>query len=506
MQTESMMSEDHILELRQVTKRYPGTLAVDHVDLSVRRGEVHAIMGENGAGKSTLMKILAGSFTDYTGTIEIDGRLAKMHSPAQAKAHGVEMIYQELSLAGPLSVAENILVGRLPRKGLFLDKRTLVAETQCCLEQVGLNVNPMQQVEMLSQHEAQLVEIAKALGNDPAVLVMDEPTSALSRTEVKRLFEIIEQLKHRGVTIIYISHHLAEVYQIADRVTVMRDGRMISTVATKDVEPSALVEMMIGQPTSQARIQRKRQPGKKRLRVRNLTRVGFFHNIRFFIREGEILGIGGLAGAGRTELARCLCGIDEIDNGDMMLDGRYVEPKSMLTCMKQGIAYLTEDRKLQGLALRLTAENNTLHAVHVKRGRLLSAQRQKEMFYQQAAQLQLYPSQPQRQVAQFSGGNQQKILLGKWLATTPEVLILDEPTRGVDVGAKKVIHDSIIHLADQGKCILLISSDLPELVTLADRVMIMRKGCFTGEMTKGELSENTVLLAANADSQELHHG
>jgi len=500
------MPGDHILELRQVTKRYPGTLAVDRVDMAVRRGEVHAIMGENGAGKSTLMKILAGAFADYTGTIKIDGRPARMASPAQAKAHGIEMIYQELSLAAPLSVAENILVGRLPRKGLFLDQKAMAAEARRCLDQVGLDINPTQPVEMLSQHEAQLVEIAKALGNAPAVLVMDEPTSALGRTEVQRLFTIIEQLKHRGVTIIYISHHLAEVYQIADRITVMRDGRKISTIATKAVDPWTLVEMMIGQPASGARIQRKRSPGKKRFRVRNFTRVGFFHDIRFHIREGEILGIGGLAGAGRTELARGLCGIDPIDSGDIVLDRRYVEPTSLRTCMKQGIAYLTEDRKLQGLALRLSAVNNTLNGVHVKRGRLLSGRRQKEAFHQQAARLQLHPPQPQRQVAQFSGGNQQKILLAKWLATTPEVLILDEPTRGVDVGAKKVIHEAIVHLADQGKCILLISSDLPELVTLADRVMIMRKGRFTREMAKIELSENAVLMAANVDSEERHHG
>jgi ABC-type sugar transport system ATPase subunit len=499
------MSEDIILKLQQVTKRYPGTLAVDNVDLSIRRGQVHAIMGENGAGKSTLMKILAGSFTDYTGTIEIDGRQVKMHSPVQAKAHGVEMIYQELSLAGPLSVAENILVGRLPRKRFFLNKRVMLTETQRCLEQVGLDINPMQPVEMLSQHEAQLVEIAKALGNEPVVLVMDEPTSALSRNEVNRLFEIIRQLKNRGVTIIYISHHLSEVFQIADRITVMRDGRKISTVDTKNITQSELVEMMIGQPTSQVRIHRKHKLGKKRFRVRNLTRLGFFHNIRFFIREGEILGIGGLAGAGRTELARCLCGIDAPDYGDVILDGRYVNLNSMRTCMKQGIAYLTEDRKLQGLALRLSAANNILNAVHVKHGRLFSAHRQKVILHQQADQLQLQPFQPKQQVTQFSGGNQQKILLGKWLATNPEVLILDEPTRGVDIGAKKIIHETIIHLADQGKCILLISSDLPELVTLSDRVMIMRKGYFTGQMTKAQLSENAVLLAANTDSQEPHH-
>ena len=500
------MPEDHILELHQVTKRYPGTLAVDRVDLTVHRGEVHAIMGENGAGKSTLMKILAGSFADYTGTIKVEGRPARISSPVQAKAHGIEMIYQELSLAGPLSIAENILVGRLPRKGLLLDRKAMAAEARRCLDHVGLDVNPMQPVEMLSQHEAQLVEIAKTLGNDPAVLVMDEPTSALSRAEVKRLFAIIKRLKQRGVTIIYISHHLPEVYQIADRITVMRDGRKISTVAAKEIKPWSLVEMMIGQPAHQARIERQRTPGRKRFRVRHFTRLGFFHGVRFFIREGEILGIGGLAGAGRTELARCLCGSDSIDSGDMVLDGKYVEPTSMRACMRRGIAYLTEDRKQQGLALRLPARKNTMNAVHAKRGRLLSRRQRKDVFARRAAQLLLHPPQPYRPVTQFSGGNQQKILLAKWLATTPEVLILDEPTRGVDVGAKKVIHERVLQLADQGKCVLLISSDLPELATLSDRVMIMRKGRFIREMSKIELSENAILLAANADREERHHG
>jgi ABC-type sugar transport system ATPase subunit len=239
--------------------------------------------------------------------------------------------------------------------------------------------------------------------------------------------------------------------------------------------------------------------------VRNFTRAGFFHDIRFYIREGEILGLGGLAGAGRTELARCLSGADPIDSGDMMLDGDYVEPTSMRACMKQGIAYLTEDRKLQGLALRLSAANNILHAIHAKRGRLLSRRRRRDVFQRQAAQVQLHPPQPQRPAAQFSGGNQQKILLGKWLAMTPEVLILDEPTRGVDVGAKKVIHQRIVQLADEGRCVLLISSDLPELAALADRVVIMRKGRITRAMAKIELSENAILLAANAEPEGCRH-
>ncbi len=500
------MKNETILELKRVTKRYLGTLAVDQVDLTVRRGEVHALMGENGAGKSTLMKILAGSFSDYTGDIFMDGHKARMFSPSLAKSHGIEMIYQELSLAGPLSVAENILVGRLPRKGLFLDRRAMEREARRCLLQVGLDIDPFQTVDMLSQHEAQRVEIAKALGNNPSVLVMDEPTSALSRAEVNRLFALMEQLKQQGVTIIYISHHLSEVYAIADRITVMRDGRKIATTTPKAVDPPTLVEMMIGQPAAQTGIQRQGEPGKKRLRVRNLSRRGFFHRVRFHIRAGEIVGIGGLAGAGRTELARVLSGLDPSDSGEVLLDGRFVDLRSMRRSMRQGMAYLTEDRKLQGLALQLTAQSNLLASLHVKRGRLLGRRGQRSGFNTQASQLQLSPMQPHRSVAQFSGGNQQKILLGKWLATNPEVLILDEPTRGVDVGAKQIIHETIVRLADTGICVLLISSDLPELVILSDRVLIMRKGRLACEIGKDQLSENTVLLAASTDAEEPAHG
>lgn len=497
---------ENILALKQVTKRYPGTLAVDRVDLDVRRGEVHALMGENGAGKSTLMKILAGEFDDYAGRVIINGKEARMFSPALAKAHGVQMIYQELSLAGPLSVAENILAGRLPRRGPFIDRRAMEREARRCLALVGLDVDPRQAVELLSQHEAQLVEIAKALGNDPAVLVMDEPTSALSRAEVERLFTIIQQLKQRGVTIIYISHHLSEVFEVADRITVMRDGQRIGTFPASEVDGPTLVEMMIGQAASWAPAGRKRCTGDIRLRVKNMSRWGFFHDVSFHLRAGEILGIGGLAGAGRTELARSLCGIDPHDEGDVFLDEKPVHLNAMRSAMRQGIAYLTEDRKKQGLAGKLAAHFNVLSALHVKSGRLLGRRQGRNCFLAQAHQLQLQPVRPGRPAAQFSGGNQQKLLLGKWLATEPEVLILDEPTRGVDVGAKKVIHRAIRQLAEAGKCVLLISSDLPELVSLSDRVMIMRKGRFTGEMSGAQLNENAVLLAANVDPEEAPHG
>ena len=490
-----------VLKMKQVSKRYPGTLAVDRVDFEVFKGEVHAIVGENGAGKSTLMKILAGSFRDYTGQITIQGRQAGLYSPQQAKSYGIEMIYQELSLAQPLTIAENILAGRLPvRGGIFLDREKIIRETRKYLQLVGLDeIGPMTPVEQLSQHEAQLVEIAKALSNEPKILVMDEPTSALSQKEVARLFEIIARLKNKGITIIYISHHLSEIFQVADRVTVMRDGKKVDTMELSQISPDRLVEMMLGKPASLAHICRKYVQAEKRFSVRQFSRWGFFHNISFEIHRGEILGIGGLAGSGRSELARSLCGIDPFDTGEITLDEKPIIPKDMQTCIHAGLGYMTEDRKLYGLALKLDAQTNITTCLNVKQSHRVTRNQGRKVFRQQAEQLNLYPAEPGRQIVQFSGGNQQKALLAKWLALAPEVLIADEPTRGVDVGAKQVIHEAIVRLAEKGKCILLISSDLPELVTLADRVMIMRKGRFIKEMQKQQLSDNAVLLAANGE-------
>ena len=496
-----------VLEMKGVSKRYPGTLAVDHVDFEARSGEVHALMGENGAGKSTLMKMIAGSFDDYTGEIFIHGEKTDLHSPSYSKTSGIEMIFQELSLALPLSVAENILVGRLPQKaGFILDTAAMVRETRACLERVGLDIDPLQPVEMLSQHEAQLVEIARALGNNPSILVMDEPTSSLSRTEVTRLFEIIRQLKSQGLAIIYISHHISEVFEVADLATVMRDGRKVDSLPIDQLSPDKLVEKMVGRSVGEINIHRALQPGRERFRINGFSRFGFFHDISFHIREGEILGIGGLAGSGRSELARSLCGIDPVDEGQLFLDGKAVIPETMYSCMKNGLSYLTENRTLQGLASNLSSQENTLSALNAKSKRLVSQIKSREIFNKLATEIQIYPPESQRQVNQFSGGNQQKILLAKWLAIAPEVCILDEPTRGVDVGSKQVIHEAIGRLADRGKCVLLISSDLTELVGLSDRIMIMRKGHFIREMQKEEFSEDAVLLAANGESLEACNG
>jgi len=490
------------LRLEGIAKRYPGTLAVDHVDFEARVGEVHALMGENGAGKSTLMKVLAGSFDDYAGCIRISGEEVQLRSPAMAKAVGIGMIYQELRLARPISIAENLLVGRLPRKhGFLLDEKAMYREARICLKRVGLDLDPHLAVADTSQHEAQLVEIAKVLGNRPCILVMDEPTSALSREEVKRLFEIIRGLRNRGLTIIYISHHVPEIFEIADRVTVLRDGKRIGTRDIADIGPADLVKMMVGKTMEDFYTERRPTIGQAVLKVRDLTRRGFFHGVNFEARSGEILGIAGLSGAGRTELARSLCGLDPVDTGRVELLGETLPAGSYPEAVSKGVSYLSEDRKVDGLFPRLSVADNiasTLARGHARFG-LYSPAQDTAVADQIIGKLDVSAPGSSAEVGVLSGGNQQKVLLGKWLALEPKVLLLDEPTRGVDVKAKHAIHEAIMELADRRGAVILISSDLPELVGLSDRVLVMRNGRLTREMGRGELSEAAVLLAANGE-------
>jgi len=487
--------------MRQVGKRFPGTIAVDSVDFEVYAGEVHALVGENGAGKSTLMKMLAGSFNDYTGQIFINDKEVALHSPSIAKKFGIGMIYQELSLAKPISIAENILAGHLPHKGPFVDKAAMRSAATRLMAMVGLDLDPGLPIEDISQHEAQLVEIAKVLGTNPCILVMDEPTSALSREEVERLFTIIEGLKKRGMAIVYISHHLPEIFRVADRVTVMRDGKKVGTKDIAEASREEIVQMMVGKSVKEFYKRRERTIGDVRLRVRNLSRWGFFHGVSFEAKQGEILGICGLSGAGRSELARVLVGLDPMDSGEIELDGEILQGRGMAFFLAKGLAYLTEDRKSEGLALRLSVEDNTLSAVipSLAKGIFFDKKKGAPTVEQLLKELSVYPPDPNRTVGNLSGGNQQKVLLAKWLAGKPKVLILDEPTRGVDIGAKMIIHEAVERLAEGGNTVVLISSDLPELVGLSDRVMIMRKGRFIKEMGYEQCTEEAVLLAANGE-------
>ncbi|MDX9972316.1 MAG: sugar ABC transporter ATP-binding protein [FCB group bacterium] len=490
-----------------VSKRFPGTLAVDEVDFDVRVGEVHALMGENGAGKSTLMKILTGSFADYAGTIRVGGKEVDIHSPATARELGIGMVYQELSLARPISIAENVLVGRLPVKRWgFVDRAAMLAEARRCLGLVGLDVDPRKTIEEISQHEAQLVEIAKVLGSRPCILILDEPTSALSRDEVGRLFEIIRGLKRHGIAIIYISHHLSEVFEIADRVTVMRDGRKIGTRDIDEVTPQLLVQMMVGKTIDEFYTQRRARIGEPVFRASGLTRYGFFHDVSFELRAGEILGLAGLSGAGRTELARSLCGLDPLHDGSAALEGEELEFGNYPSTVARGLVYLSEDRKEDGLFLRLSVKENLLASLlsrHSRAGVYFTGN-DASVTQRYMEELNIVAASPEVDTGTLSGGNQQKVLLGRCLATQPKVLILDEPSRGVDVKAKRKIHEAVMALADQGAAILLISSDLPELVGLSDRVAVMRNGRIINEMKKEELSEEAVLLAANGQWEPAH--
>jgi ribose transport system ATP-binding protein len=492
------------LEMKNVGKRYPGTIAVDDVSFEVYAGEVHALVGENGAGKSTLMKMLAGSFDDYTGQIFINDREVRLSSPSIAKTYGIGMIYQELSLAKPISIAENLLAGRMPRKGLFVDRDAIRSESKRLLAMVGLSLDPDLLIEDISQHEAQLVEIAKVLGTMPCILVMDEPTSALSQEEVDRLFEIIRNLKNRGLAIVYISHHLPEIYRIADRVTVMRDGKKVGTENIASASRETVVQMMVGRSVKEFYSRSEHEIGETRLEIEGLSRYGYFHDVSFSARKGEILGICGLSGAGRSELARVICGLDGADEGTIRLDGEAVPAGNMDDRVALGIGYLTEDRKYEGVALRLSVEDNILSAIipRLSKHHLYRKQDGMSAVKDLIEELSIYPPDPGRTVANLSGGNQQKVLLAKWMATEPRVLVLDEPTRGVDIGAKMIIHDAIERLAERGNTVLLISSDLPELVGLSDRVMIMRKGHFIKEMSQDVCSEESLLLAANGEGGE----
>ena len=489
-----------VLQMKKVSKSFPGTLAIDNVDFEVRAGEVHALMGENGAGKSTLMKILAGSFDDYSGEIFIGDKKVDLHSPHLAKTEGVAMMYQELSIAYNRSVQENIFAGEIPGKGVFVDMKQLREKTVKSLEKVKLDkkIDPATQMKNISQHESQLIEMAKGLNSNPKILVMDEPTSALSNAEVKLLFDIIADLKKSGMAIIYISHHLQEVFEVADRVTVLRDGKKIATRDIFDVTKEDLVEMMIGEKVTDFYKTCVTNTKGKILEVKNLTHYGFIHEVSFDLNRGEILGVIGLAGAGRTELGRCLVGADKIDDGEVVLDGEKIKIRSMSQMRDKGVVYLTEDRKLEGLALRLTNRENILSAIipRLSKFGFYFPNKGKNILNELYNSLTIYPPDPSISTSNLSGGNQQKILLAKWLSTKPKVLILDEPTRGVDVGAKKLIHETIAKLADSGVSVLLLSSDLPELVALSDRIIAINKGRVVAELC-GEMDENKVLLAAN---------
>ena len=482
--------------MRGVSKEFPGVLAVDGVNLDILPGEVHVMAGENGAGKSTLMKLLSQVERPSEGEVELSGERVQFHGPRHAQALGVAMVYQEFALAPHLSVSENLFMGREPGRFGFVDRRAEDREAGELLGRVGMNINPRRLISTLTVAEQQRVEIAKALALDAKVLILDEPTATLTEQEIGELFEVIRDLTSRGIAVLYISHRLDEIFHIGDRVTVMRDGAVVDTVAVGELDENKLVEMMVGREITDLYPKHEVEIGDVILRAEGITRQGVLEDCTFEVRGGEILGFAGLVGAGRTELARAVFGADPIDSGRIVLDGREVRVRSPQAAIDSGIGYLTEDRKGEGLALQLGVDQNITLAKLPMLAGFLNLGSERRTAQRRTEQLAIQAPSVRRRVELLSGGNQQKVVVARWLETRARVLFFDEPTRGVDVGAKAEMFGLMGELAKEGRAIVLISSYLPELLNMCDRILVMREGKVAGELSREEFSEERVVALA----------
>ncbi len=492
------MTHTHLLRMAGITRRFPGVVALDGVDFELRTGEVHALVGENGAGKSTLMKILNGALAADAGRILIDDRPVTIASPSAAARMGIGMIYQELCLARHLTAGENIFLGREPARGGLVDFRELHARAQRYLDQLQCGVSSRQRVADLGIAQQQMVEVAKALSQQARFLVMDEPTASLSEAEARRLFDIIRSLRDSGVGLAYISHRLEEVLEIGDRVTVLRDGRWVDTKPVSQTDVGDLVRLMVGREIKEVYPRREAEIGDEVLRVEGLSRPPDLEDISFSLRRGEVLGLAGLMGAGRTELVRAIFGADPRTSGRVFLDGEEVAIRSPQQAIAAGLALLTEDRKRDGLALGLPVRANITLADlgQVVQAGLIRLSRERRVAQELVDRVDVRTSSLEQLVRNLSGGNQQKVVVAKWLLTRARVFIFDEPTQGIDIAAKAEVYRLIEGLAQQGAGILLISSYLPELLALADRVIVLCRGRVTGELPRDEATQERVLELA----------
>jgi len=490
-----------VLEVVGLTKAFPGVQALEDVSLSVGVGEVHALVGENGAGKSTLIKILAGVYQADAGSIRLGGQPVAIRSVHEAHQLGVAVIYQEPALVPALTVAENILLGREPGARLrgVVDRPALLAEAQRVLDRLQSPLDPRARVADLGISWQQVVEIAKALSLDARLIVMDEPTAALTLQETKQLFQIVRELKAQGRAVLFISHALEEVFEIADRVTVLRDGRLVTSRAVSGLTRANLVRFMIGRAVDESANRARPVTGPEVLRVSGLRRQGVLDDVSFTLHAGEVLGIAGLVGSGRTELARALFGADPIDSGEIRLEGRRFDPRSPRDALRAGIGLVPEDRKREGLVeLFSTAANISLANLGAisRLSGWIDRVRERALAMRLITRLKLQPPSPDWSVRTLSGGNQQKVVLAKWLARDVKALLVDEPTRGVDVGAKDEIYHLMDELARAGMAILMISSYLPEILQMSDRILVMREGRIVLELPRGEATEERLMEAA----------
>lgn len=492
-----------LLSVENVTKRFPGVTALSSVSLSLSGGEVLALIGENGAGKSTLMKILAGVQLPDEGQICVGGFPVRLDSVHAAQSNGIALIHQELNLSGNLDVGANIFLGREPLRFGLIDKQKIRQNSISLLQRVGLDVSPDTIVDNLPIGQQQLVEIARALSVNARVLIMDEPTSSLSQHETDRLMEVVKDLRSRGVSIIYISHRLGEVKELADRVTVFRDGANAGELSREEISHDRMVQLMVGRDISQFYARKPHQPGAVAIDVKGLeTPANMGHHLSFSVREGEIVGIAGLVGAGRTELLQVLFGVDQAVSGRIEVGGRPVQLRRPLDAIEAGIALVPEDRKQQGIILEMAVRTNIGLAGlrrHSLRGGFLN-RKQEAIDSEQMIQRLRIKTPSERQIVQYlSGGNQQKVVLGKWLAMKPKILLLDEPTRGIDIGAKQEIYALMEELAAQGVAVLFVSSEMEEILGMSDRTLVMHEGRITGELSRDKLSEEAVMQLATGN-------
>ncbi|MEW9666658.1 sugar ABC transporter ATP-binding protein [Escherichia coli] len=498
------MSET-FLQMKHITKRFPGVLALNDVQFSLRRGEVHALLGENGAGKSTLMKILSGVYQPDEGEIIFEDKPVSFSDPLSAQNVGITIIHQEFNLFPELTVEENIFIGRefCKKNRWRLDEKQQRQATIEILQKLNLAIKPDTLVADLTVAQQQMVEIAKAISVNARILIMDEPTAALTETEIESLFRVTRLLKEQGTGIVYISHRLEELALIADRATVMRDGQYISTVDYECVKISDLIAMMVGRDLGN--IYPRREALQQRipvLEVNGLTRKGVLNDINFTLYRGEILGFAGLMGAGRTELARAIFGADSIDSGTLKLNGKETVIKDISDAIQQGISYLTEDRKKEGLALNLSVERNIMlgnYPEYSDRFGNVDSRRCQQTSEEQVKALRIKTPNLEQSALNLSGGNQQKIIIARWVCKDTDILIFDEPTRGIDVGAKLEIYELMNRLVAKGKSIIMISSELPEVLGMCDRILVMRSGRITGELSAKEATQEKIMQYATLE-------
>ncbi|UUZ84696.1 sugar ABC transporter ATP-binding protein [Paenibacillus sp. P26] len=494
------MSSEYILEMDNITKEFPGVKALDNIQLKVRKGTVHALMGENGAGKSTLMKIIFGIYTPDKGTIKFKGEEIKLSGSKDALNRGISMIHQELSPVPQMTVAENIYLGREATFGFgWIHKKKMIEDTRKLFQTLNIDMDPHTKMADLSIANTQMVEIAAAISYDADLIIMDEPTSAITDKEVDQLFRIIESLKAKGVSIIYISHKMDEIFRICDDITVFRDGQYIGTKAASELDQESLIQMMVGREIKQVFHKEEAEIGDVVLSVRNLTRTGKFKDISFDVRKGEILGIAGLMGAGRTEVIESIFGIHPPDSGEIYVHGRKASITSPRDAIKYRIGLLTEDRKITGALLPLSIRDNMIVSSmdsYLNKAGFINRKMVDDMCSLFVERLNIKTPGLDQLIMNLSGGNQQKVLLARWLLNNPDILILDEPTRGIDVGAKSEIHKLMSRLAQTGKAIIMISSELPEVLGMSDRVVVMHEGAKKGELAREEANQQKIMELA----------